>query len=127
MTVSWQRLAFVAVHAEILPVIVLFGSVWALSTGSLPKDQALAEALGQILGPIVGFFAVLGGAIFLSRSVTRGHVGNGLLLGALVAALDITIFVMSGEPITPLLLASNVGRIVAGALGGWIARRRRIA
>jgi hypothetical protein len=51
---------------------------------------------------------------------------HGLLVGATAAVIDIAILMASGEtPFHLLFIASNLGRVLAGALGGWTASRRK--
>jgi hypothetical protein len=50
-------------------------------------------------------------------------VSNGLVLGLAVAGIDIGLLVVSGAAFQPIFALSNIGRVIAGSAGGWIARR----
>ncbi len=53
----------------------------------------------------------------------RHHVLHGFIVGVLAALLDIAILIATGAAFQWLFVASNLGRILAGLLGGWMASR----
>jgi hypothetical protein len=115
----------IAVAVEVLAILVLVVLVATLGPSDPDAAQAYAVRLGTWVGPIAGFFLCLGGGWLVARDLSSGHVPGGLLLGAFVAAIDIAILVGSGARFHPVFLLSNLGRVVAGSLGGWIAKQLR--
>jgi hypothetical protein len=120
----FARLLGIAVLIEAAAVLVLVAVVAVLGPADPEGAQAFAQRLGDWVGPIAGFVLCFGGGWFVSRTLTSGHVPRGLLLGALVAAIDVAILVASGSPFRWLFVVSNLGRLIAGALGGLVASRR---
>ncbi len=86
-------------------------------------DQAFAERLGAWVGPSTGFLFCLAGGFWVARRAGTQHASNGLLVGLIAAALDLSMGMALGARMGPLLLLSNVGRIVAGLAGGRLAER----
>ena len=85
--------------------------------------QAWAERLGYWVGPISGFAHCLLGGLWVARGLHAAHVLNGLILGLVVAGIDVGILVASGAAFKSIFAVSNIGRVIAGTIGGWIARR----
>jgi hypothetical protein len=98
----------------------------AISTGS-PHPSAprtFTERIGYWFGPVSGLVLCLVGGWFVARALTSRHVLCGAALGAAVAALDtVVVLLLWGESFEMIYLLSNLGRVVAGGLGGWIASR----
>lgn len=117
------RTLAVAVCIEVLAVLVLVVLVATLGPSDADAAQAYAVRLGTWVGPIAGFVLCLAGGWLVARDLSRGHVPSGFLLGAVVAAIDISILVAGGAPFQPVFVLSNLGRLVAGSMGGWLARR----
>jgi hypothetical protein len=46
-----------------------------------------------------------------------------LVLGAVVAAIDMALLILSRTPFQIVFVASNAARLLVGALGGWLASR----
>ena len=63
------------------------------------------------------------GAFWVARRLSDSHIANGLALGIPAAALDVGILVAMGAPFKPIFALSNVGRVLAGVIGGWLAGR----
>ena len=117
------RIVVAAIATEVLAVLVLVLLVAALGPRDTAGAQAFAGRLGYWVGPIAGFgFCVLGGA-WVARGLVRDHLANGLGLGLAAAALDVGILILSGAAFQPIFVASNLGRVIAGSLGGWLASR----
>jgi hypothetical protein len=81
--------------------------------------QMQATALWS--GPSAGFlFCVLGG-----WWVARGaHERDGVVLGTVVAAIDLALLIVSGAPFGALMVSSVVARVAGGYCGGLIAQHR---
>jgi hypothetical protein len=73
----------------------------------------------------VGSYCVRSAGGGVARSVVNDRVMHGLALGVLAAALDIALLLAAGASVTLLSAMSNVGRIAAGTLGGWLASYRQ--
>jgi hypothetical protein len=86
-------------------------------------DQAYAERLSLWVGPISGVVLCLICGWILTRRLNSAHVINGMAVGAAAAALDILIIVLSGSPFRIVYMLSNLGRLGAAAVGGWLASR----
>lgn len=117
------RLLALAVLIEASAVLVLVAIVAVFGPADPLASQAFAQRLGDWVGPIAGFLLCFGGGWFVTRRLSAGHVTRGLLLGALVATIDIAILAASGSGFRLLFVVSNAGRMVAGSLGGLVASR----
>jgi H+/gluconate symporter-like permease len=104
----------------------LLAAVVAISGPSDPKDaQAFAERFVQFIGPIASALLCFCAAWWLARRTRRGRqrpVLCGLLLGAVCSAIDLALLAALGGKFGWIIAVSNTGRLLAGALGGLIAR-----
>ncbi|MDH3272737.1 MAG: hypothetical protein OEN56_15470 [Gemmatimonadota bacterium] len=117
------RYLALAIAIEGLTIGVLVGIV-AVFGPTDPESSALfAQRLGYWVGPLAGFGLCLAGGWFVAQRVDRRHVVHGLALGVLVAAIDTALLVGGGAPFEPVFVVSNLGRMVAGSAGGWLAGR----
>ena len=115
------RTIIAALVIEALAIALLFLLVALFGPSDGAAAQAYAERLGQWVGPVGGAGFCLLGGWWLTRSLSSGHVLNGLVLGAVVAVIDIALLVLSGAAFQIVFVVSNGARLVAAALGGWIA------
>ena len=122
-----SRMILLAVTIEALAVLVLMLGVALFGPADPGAARAYAERLGYWVGPLTGFVFCLGGGWLVARGLTSGHLPRGLLLGTLVAAIDIAILFASGADFQPIFAVSNLGKLVAGSLGGLVASRTRLA
>lgn len=116
-------MTLLAVAIESVAVLTLVLTVALLGPADPVEAQAWAERLGYWVGPIAGFTLCFGGGWLAAHGLEEGHVLRGLLLGAMVAMIDVAILVASGAAFQLIFAISNTGRLVAGALGGLLARR----
>ena len=123
MRVAFGRILIVAVTTEVLAVLVLVLLVALWGPPERTAAQAFAERLGYWVGPIAGFAFCLLGAFWVARSLPDSHTMNGLVLGLVAAGIDIGILIVSGATFQPVFALSNVGRVIAGSIGGWVAAR----
>ena len=123
MRIRIGRILVFAILAEILAVLTLVLIVALFGPPDPAAAQAYAERTGFWVGPLAGFAFTLMGGWWIARSLTNSQVLNGFALGVVVALIDISILVMSGAEFLPVFVYSNVGRIIAGSLGGWLAGR----
>jgi hypothetical protein len=91
------------------------------------EAQAYAEQLGQWVRPICGAVLCPLGGWWLTRGLSSGHVLNGLVLGVVAAVIDIALLVLSGTAFQIVFAISHSARLMAGALGGWLASRAQRA
>lgn len=117
------RLVLTAIAVEVLTVLVLVVLVAVFGPSDPDQSPAYAERLGYWVGPIGGFVFCLLGGWWLARGAGSSAVRIGLLLGTAVAAIDTSILVASGADFEWIFVVSNIGRVVAGGLGGWLAGR----
>ncbi|NND00013.1 MAG: hypothetical protein HKN85_07515 [Gammaproteobacteria bacterium] len=109
-----------ALAIEFLSVAILVAMVAVLGPADPDAAQTYAQRLGVWVGPIAGFVLCLLGGWWLARRNPTSAIATGLALGCAVAAIDIALLFFSGAEFQAIFLFSNVGRIVAGTLGGWI-------
>lgn len=120
---KWGRIAVAAVIAEVVPILLLVGLVAMIGPGEAAAAEQYAARLGRWVGPIGGGVAVFLGAVWVGRGLLAGQVGHGVAVGVATAAIDGALLAASGTGFAWLFVASQGGRVAAGALGGWVARR----
>jgi hypothetical protein len=125
---KWAGIVGAVIAAEVLPVLALVAVV--LVYGFVRKPDSLspeqfAPAAGAWIGPIGGFLATLAFARWAARRAPQRRMAHGTAVGVGTALLDFgtAILLTGGTAISGLLFLSNGGRIVAGAIGGWLASR----
>ena len=123
MNIKFGRIVVIAILAEILAVLTLVVIVTLFGPSDPAAAQAYAERNGFWVGPIAGFAFTLIGGWWIARSLANSQVLNGFALGIVVAIIDISILVLSGAEFLPILAIANIGRVIAGSLGGWLASR----
>ena len=116
-------MVLLAIAIEAVAVLILVLIIAVFGPADPDAAQAYAERLGYWVGPIAGFSLCVGGGWLVARALTADHVKHGMLLGAMVAAIDVAILVAGGASFQPIFVVSNLGRVVAGSLGGWVAGR----
>ncbi len=116
-------IAIAAIAAEILAIVALVLIVALVGPAEPEAAQAYAERLGYWVGPIGGFAACVLAGWWVARGLAAAHILNGFILGAAVAAIDGSILVASGAAFEPVFAISNIGRVIAGSIGGWLASR----
>ena len=115
--------------AEALPILLLVAVVFAYSAIRQPESaspEEFALAGGLWVGPIGGFLATWLFAWWAARHVAERKLAHGMVVGLGTALLDLGLGVLLGgtDALQPIFFISNAGRILAGALGGWLAMRR---
>ena len=124
MSIRWLRILIAAVVAEVAAIVFLVVLVMIFGPSDAAEAQAFAERLGAWAGPLGGALATFLLALWVARPLETGQVLHGGLLGLLVALLDAGLLVAGSTPFQWLFVASGLGRIVAGMLGGYLAGRR---
>ena len=123
MKLLWGRIAIAALVAEVLGVAALAMLVFVFGPGGWEASMPFAERLGAWVGPISGFVLCLAGGYWVARSARNARIVNGAAMGVAGAILDLTIALGGGGALSVLLMGSNVGRVVGGSIGGWLASR----
>jgi hypothetical protein len=129
MTIRGRRVVITGVVAEILALVALILIPTALMIWGGLSTAANAEAdlqrYGRWVGPIAGFVFCLLGGWWVARPLDSDQEWNGLALGLLAATLDVGLLMYAGAPFAWVFVLSTASRIVAGYLGGGVARKRR--
>lgn len=121
----YGRIIIAAIGAEVAGVLALVILVVIFGPSDKKLVQGFAEDLGAWVGPISGFFlCMLGG--YWAAYKSKAPLLNGVSMGAAGAVLDIAIALIIGATFVPLLFISNAGRIIGGAIGGFIAKKLQL-
>ena len=123
MKLHWGRLLTGAFVAELIPILVLVALVAMFGPSEQTQAEAYAARLGRWVGPLAGTVMCFVAAWWVARSERPLALRYGVTLGALTSVIDLGIIAASGEAFEWLFVASNAGRIFAGALGGVVAGR----
>ena len=119
----WVRLIVAALLTELLTIVTLVIAVAVFGPSDSQEAQAFAQRHGYWIGPLAGFVFTAVGGWFVARAFDDNFLVNGFLLGLLVALIDVSIIVASGSSFDPIFVVSNIGRLIAGTLGGLFASR----
>jgi len=119
------RIVLIAIVVEALAITVLVALVAALGPSDPVEAEAYAQELGSWVGPLAGFVLCIAGGWLVASKLDARHVLAGLVLGALVAAIDAALLVAAGAEFQPIFAVSGVGKLVAGCMGGWLAGKGR--
>lgn len=123
--ILWGRVALVVLLAEVMGVVVLALLVALFGPAGYEAAQPFANRMGQWVGPLSGFsFCLLGGWWVARRALPAARIDNGVAVGVAGAVLDVAVALALTGTLAPLLIGSNLGRIVGGTFGGWMAARR---
>ena len=124
----WWTVVTACVIAEIVPVLLLI--VFVVLYSLIRNDDSLspeefAPIAGNWVGPIGGFVVTGLRGFWAGRRAGSKPLQHGVAVGIGTALLDIVIATgLTGElPLSGLLVVSNVGRIIAGSVGGLLAGR----
>ena len=125
MKIRAGRIVIAAFATEVIAILALIAFVALFGPNETTAAQQFAERVGFWFGPASGFVLCIAAAFWVTRSLTSGHVYQGVLVGVAAAAIDIILLVVSAASFQPVFAISNAGRVVAGAIGGWLASRGR--
>ena len=124
MEIKYLQLVVAALAIEIISVLVLVIMVAIFGPPDPEQAQAFAADLGYWVGPIAGFIFSFLGAYVITKNLSRSRIPNGILLGLLVAIVDVSILVGSDRGFEMIFLVSYTSRVVAGTLGAYVAERQ---
>jgi hypothetical protein len=119
----WARITIAVVIAEAVPILLLIAVVAAFGPKERAAAQAYAERAGQWIGPIAGAAMCLLMGWWAARKTPSRAIWHGVATGLGAAGIDVALLIASGTTFRWLFVASNVGRLVCGLFGGWIATR----
>ena len=125
MNIKTGRIAIAVIATEILGILSLGILIDLFGPSDEAAAQVFAVRLGFWVGPISGFILCLLGAFWVTRRLSDSHLANGLMLGGAAAALDVGFLLAMGVSSEPIVAISNIGRIVAGVIGGRLAGHLR--
>jgi hypothetical protein len=120
--IHWTRFLASVLIGELVPILALVIVVMIAGPAEPAEAEEYARRVGTWIGPLVGGATILGLGAWAGMGSSRPAY-QGLLIGLALAAVDVAILVAMGEPFRWLFVISNLGKIVAGAIGGWIASR----
>lgn len=123
MSIIWKRWLLGVIAAEAIPIVLLVALIALFGPGEAEADQVFAQELAYWVGPIGGAIATFALSLWVLKPLSGNHVAYGALFGLSVALLDSGLIVASGASFAWLFVASQCGRIVAGTIGGVVARR----
>ena len=123
MNIKYLQLVVAAFTIEIISVLVLAILIALFGPSDPELIQAFSENMVYWLGPIAGFLFCFSGAFLLTRNLSHSRIPNGILLGLLVAIIDINILLGSDSGFQIIYLVANTGKIVAGTLGAYVAEK----
>jgi len=124
MGLRWGRILGAAVAVEVGAIVLLVVVVAVVGPKEPEAASAFAKRHGQWLGPLAGTIGCFLGGWWASRGMATRQVVQGLMVGVVAAAIDVALLLAGGASFRLLFVASNMGRILAGALGGWMASIR---
>ena len=124
MRIRWGRVVVAAISAEVGAIVALVALVALFGPKEAAAAQAYAERLGAWVGPIGGAVMCFIGGLWVARSAGHRGVMHGVLVGFVASLIDSALLIGMGAAFQFLFVASNLGKIVAGGLGGWVARGR---
>jgi hypothetical protein len=116
------RIIAVAFAVETLAIGILVALVAIFGPRDRAAVQAYAEHLGQFVGPIGSAILCFFGAWWVARRAPQREVLCGFALGAVCVSIDLASLYPLGGTFQWLIVVSCGGRLVAGTLGGWVAR-----
>jgi hypothetical protein len=122
----WGRIALGVLVAEAAPIAALVALVAVFGPRVQAEAELFAARLGQWVGPLGGALMCFVMAVWVARPLESRRILHGAVLGALAALIDVSLLLVSGAAFQWVFVMSNVGRIVAGTLGGVVANRRPI-
>lgn len=121
MAIRTGRVVIAAIAAEVLAIVGLICIVAVWGPSEPDAARAFAQRVGFWFGPAAGFGLCLAAGWLVSRPLAQHQMLNGFALGATVAAIDAALILASAAPFHAIFVASNIGRMLAGTLGGWLA------
>ena len=123
MKIRWGRLVIGSIAAEFTLIALLVALVAIFGPNDPHAAQTFAEHLGRWVGPIGGALITFILSLWIGRRLSTAQVVHGVLLGCMLALIDVAILVASRTPFEWVFVVSNLVKIAAGYLGGITAAR----
>lgn len=123
MKLRFGRIIIAAFSAELLAIFTLVVFVFLFNPTSAESAQDFALRIGLLAGPVAGFFFTFLAAWWVAYPLKEQELLHGIVTGVAVALLDIAMLIASNAEFTPVFIVSNIGRVIAGTAGGWLATR----
>jgi hypothetical protein len=124
MKIRWIRMIVGAIAAEVLAILILICIVAIFGPRNQAQAQAYAEKMGQWVGPLAGVVLSFLGALWVNRGLPSGHLLHGFLFGLIYALVDVALLLAMQAPFMWLFVASDGGKLLAGIVGGWVAKQK---
>jgi hypothetical protein len=99
-------------------ILILIALVATFGPSDPAIAQAFAERLGRWVGPVGGALCSFLAAFCVARPLTSGRKTNGAAVGVFLGVLDVVLLVANHAPFQWLFVVSNLGKILAGYIGG---------
>ena len=125
MSIRAGRIVIAAVATEVIAILGLIAVVASFGPNEMAAAQQFAERVGFWFGPLSAFVLCIAAAFWVTKGLAAGHVYQGALVGVAAALVDTILLVLSAAPFQPMFVLSNLGRVLAGAIGGLLASRTR--
>jgi putative membrane protein (TIGR04086 family) len=116
--IHWVRILVAGILAEIALILAI------VPLGVHLGAQSGEAFLHYTAGP-GSFFFCFWGALWVCRRVESRAVLHGLLTGVVAALFYIALTRAQSEP--PAYIVAHVLKLAGGALGGFVAQRRRVS
>src|SRR5437868_7034904 len=126
MKLNLGRSISAAVAAELGTYVVWV--VVLLAAGLIFMNPSRTQWFAYFFGQSVGIFSGFVLCIFAAKwaaAASREAIASGVVVGVLCAALNALIVEVKVEAFPLILLAGSLGRVLGGAVGGWLVHKRR--
>lgn len=124
MQINWRRAIAATLIARGVGIALLIVVVALFAPPGNQATQEFAREMAARIGPVAAFLlCIVGGWWTAKTAPLADRIPNGALMGVMAAAFDVLLSFAFGGGFAPLMIFANVGRVFAGALGGWMATR----
>jgi hypothetical protein len=103
-------------------VVVLL--VAGLMLSNPDQTKWFAYLFGQSVGILSGFALCIIAARW-AVATSQNAIKSGVFVGVLCAVVNSLIVAVNVGAFPPILLAGSLGRVLGGAVGGWLVHKRR--
>jgi uncharacterized integral membrane protein len=121
MKLSWGRIIVGTLLAEAVLFLTFFVLVAIFGPTDPEAAREFSMLAGRWHGPIVGALVSFLGGWWVARPLAERRPLHGLLVGLFLAILDFAFLAVSAVDFEWLFGVSNLGKLVAGYLGGRLA------
>ncbi len=123
MKIRFGHIILAAIGVEVLAIVVLISIVAVFGPSNQAAAEEYAQKMGYWVGPIAGIVLCAVGGWWVAKEMHSSQVLNGFLVGCVVATIDASMLSMAGVEFQTIFVVSNVGKVIAGGVGGWLAAR----